>query len=56
MRKVDSLLPAALELPPMSGESQPSGKALGHVAVECLAPLDGRVGNQELRRMIQLAD
>ncbi|CEL09738.1 hypothetical protein ASPCAL12868 [Aspergillus calidoustus] len=56
MKKVDSLLPAALKLPPMSGESQPSVKALAHVAVECLASLDGRVDNHELKNMIQLAD
>ncbi|KAL3476599.1 hypothetical protein BJX99DRAFT_270404 [Aspergillus californicus] len=56
MRKVDCLLPVAMKLPPMGGDSQLSRKTLAHVAVECLAPLDGRVDNRELKDMIQLAD
>ncbi|KAL4899931.1 hypothetical protein BDW74DRAFT_183250 [Aspergillus multicolor] len=57
MQKLELLLPDPLQLPPAREDtSSPLEKSVAQVAVECLAPLDGRVDSQELKKLIQLAD
>ncbi|KAL3459137.1 hypothetical protein BJX64DRAFT_291534 [Aspergillus heterothallicus] len=56
MQKLSSLLSVGLVLPPAEEGTGLSGKSPAHIAVECLAPFDGRVDSQELGNTIQLAD